>query len=571
MIDRQVLATTLDALGPHLASVFHSISLPLAALSLDHRFIEVNQGYLDVTGRSRNEMIGREVFEAFLGEPVALGGSSVTGLPASLQEVAATGQTVRMTVLRSGSASVAGVVGERFFNVSNIPIFDDDGAMVMVLVHAEEVTSFVDESMTNEVSVARGKSATVASREESFTAELSRLESLNDFSTALVAASTPEEVGRAVCRDGLRLAGAVAGSLVLLTADRYSIVASRGIHSGSELRWERFSVEVGNDPFSDAIDTSEPLFFRNPDEFLASYPHLADDVSRNPDHQAWAVLPLQVGEQRSGAIGLIYDRPQPFPSALRLLLYTVASLTGHAASRAQLLAEQKEAVASVQDALRPRVDQIPGVTISHLYRPATVATQAGGDWYDVINVSESRSLVVVGDVANHGTAAIGEMSRARATVHSFALAALDARDIAAWSDRLLSKLATTHTTCIVGILDHDTRTLTWSTAGHPYPIIVDSKRTTTVLSETHGAPLGTGFTAEYGQQQHRFARGDTIVFYTDGLIERPGESLDEATDQLCDTIQRSLESHDVASAVFDEMVPDDHSDDIAVLTLKFDR
>ncbi len=571
MKDREVLATTWEALGSHLASVFHSISSPLAALSLDHRFIEVNQAYTDMIGRSRGELVGRFVFEAFPENPGLVVEAPASGLVASLEKVAATGLTERMPVLRFDIANEAGDVDERFFNVSNIPIFDDDGTVAMVLVHAEEVTAFMNKRMKNEVSAPTGLPSQATAMEGVFTAELSRLESLNDFSTALVAASTPDEVGRAVCRDGLKLAGAVAGSLMLLNSEQYSMVTTRGVDSRTAVRWEQFYVDVGNEPFSDAITTGEPLFFNSPHDLLASYPSLADEVSQNPGHQAWVVLPLQFGEQRTGAIGLIYDRPQEFSAALRLLLYSLASLTGQAASRAQLLEEQKDAVESVQDALRPRIDPIPGVTISHLYRPATVATEAGGDWYDVINLSASKSLLVIGDVANHGTAAIGEMSRVRATVHSFAVAVIDPCDIAAWTDELLAKLATTHTTCIVGILDHDTRVLTWTTAGHPYPVIVDSTGTITVLDETHGAPLGTGFTSKYGQQQRHLDTGDTIVLYTDGLIERRGEPLDEATDQLCAAIKQAADSDDVAGAVFAEMVPNEHRDDIAVLVLRFDR
>ena len=374
-----------------------------------------------------------------------------------------------------------------------------------------------------------------------------------------------------MCRDGLGLAGASAGSLVLLDSSMFSMVASRGIADGTAVRWETFYNDSGNEPFADAIATGEPLFFGSRSALLAVYPGLADDLLLNPDHQAFAVLPLQIGDSTPGAIGLIYDRPQTFPTALRLVLYTLANLTAQAASRAQLLAEQSEAMRSMLASLKPRLDWIPGVTVSHLYRPATVDVSAGGDWYDVLSISETKTLVLIGDVANHGAVAVGEMSRTRATVHAFASTQCDPSDIATLSDQLLAKLATTHTTAVVAVFDHDERVLTWTTAGHPFPLVVGADGEISVLDETHGAPLGTGLTTRYGKQQRSIAPGETIVFYTDGLIEQRTEPIDESMDRLARAVTEHHGSDDLAEQLLQTLVPSGHHrDDVAVLALRLD-
>ena len=80
--------------------------------------------------------------------------------------------------------------------------------------------------------------------------------------------------------------------------------------------------------------------------------------------------------------------------------------------------------------------------MTDLYRPASVTTNAGGDWYDVIQVSERCTLIAIGDVANHGAVAVGEMARTRATVHAPCTAGLgtggdrDAGEPCAFADRV---------------------------------------------------------------------------------------------------------------------------------------
>ncbi len=498
MIDPEIVVETWADLGPRLATIFESVHTPYALLTLDHRFIVANSAYSEATGRHVADLRGKSLFDAFPENPENAASGTAASITESINRVIDTGSADSLPIHRFDIADADGEFVERYWHTTTIPIHDADGKIQMLLLHVEELTSFVQERLRldRRSSFTDPNVTTYASPLQAvgdvFTAELSRLESLSGLASALVGAQTPTEVGRAVMRDGLDLVGACAGSLVMLDSEWFVTVADHGIDDVSSQKWEQFVLDVGNEPFSDAISKGEALFFENRKTFLDAYPALDDEIARNGEHSSWVVLPLRAGDHVSGAIGLIFDEPRTFDAPLRLVMYTLADLTAQAASRAQLLSEQHEALHSVEVALQPRIDPIPGIAVSHLYRPATVAASAGGDWYDVIELSDERTMIAIGDVADHGAVAIGEMSRFRFTAQAFAAAGFQPAEIIRRTDELLARTATSQATAVLAILDHRSSELTWTTAGHPFPVVVDRNGAIVVLSETHGAPLGTG-------------------------------------------------------------------------------
>jgi serine phosphatase RsbU (regulator of sigma subunit) len=253
----------------------------------------------------------------------------------------------------------------------------------------------------------------------------------------------------------------------------------------------------------------------------------------------------------------------------RLVLFALANLTAQAASRARLLVEQTLALRSIEQAFEPRLDTVEGIRTSHLYRAATVASASGGDWYDLIGLGHT-SLIAIGDVANHGAVAVGEMVRARATVHALAHQGLGPAEIATQASAVLSKLASTFTTCVVAILDHRSLELEWTTAGHPFPILVRADGSIDTLTPTCGPPLGAGIDHPYESHRRRLAPGDTLVLYTDGLIERPTKTLDGGFDALRAVLpELNLTTPDLASRLFRALhEAERHRDDVAILTVR---
>lgn len=574
MPDPDVRRESWRQIESHLGAVFMAATSPYAVFDRNLRYVAANPAYETVFGRPADELIGALVFDVFPESPdSAVDPESADSLQRSLNAVLSTGTTDAMSLIRY-DIEVDGRYEERFWNVTNSPILDADGSVVLILNHPVDVTMFITERLRLQAGGTSEIEPTSRTRavEEVFVAELSRLESLNELALAMVAASNREEVGRAFVRDGVALVGAAAGSLVMYDSERFEMFAQSGLNDDSSARWSAFTLEAGHEPFSDVILGGESLFFSDRQSLVASYPHLVGDLESYPTHRSWATLPLQVADRVVGAIGLIFDKPQAFNVPIRLVLYTLANLTAQAASRAQLLEEQRTALASVEEALQPRVDPIPDVVVSHIYRAATVGSEAGGDWYDIVHLDDTTTLIAIGDVANHGAVAVGEMSRVRATVHAHAFAGHPPRDIAQLSDRVLSQMASTHTTAIIATLDRPTMSLDWTTAGHPYPVVIAASGEARLLDETHGAPLAVGLTNDYGQQHYQLQVGDTIVLYTDGLIERQDEELDVSMERLRKTAGALAPAcgEDLASELFRELRPTGHhTDDIAIVTLSY--
>lgn len=556
-----------ESLGSVLPDIIDAVLTPLAVLTTELRYVAVNGAYCAVVGRTAPEMVGRSIFEVF---PESDDGAP--GLRESLEFALSSGRAHSMPMLRYDVALAdGGPVIERYWHVSSIPVPRPDGTPWLVVVNPEEVTEYIGERLRLEAGGVPDAEVPSSTRlravDTAFEAVISRLQNLNDLASALVGATASDAIARALLTDGLAMAGAVGGTFITVDQDRFTITDHEGIDAATTERWTTFMVEPGAEPFSDALVGQTPLFFQTRDALLSAYPALRPEIERTA-HQAWAVLPLRVGDQVTGAIGLAYAEQQPFTMALELVLYTLANLATQAAARSRLLEEQSAAMRSVEAAFQPSLDPIPGVEVTECYRPASSSTNAGGDWYDIINVTDRCTLIAVGDVANHGPVAVGEMARTRATVHALALQGLAPDEIATQVDLVLSRVSATFTTSVIAILDTETNILTWTTAGHPHPIIRAADGTARFITPTHGAPLGTGVEDAYESSSMQLVAGDTLVLYTDGLVERADEPIDDGFERLRIAVEELAPAPGMAKAVFDRLIDEHrHADDVAVLTL----
>lgn len=568
--DAHLAADAWRSLGPHLADLFDSIESPLAVLSTDLVYVAVNPAYSAVTGRPIGDLINRHIFDVFPENPRTRDDRSPTSLRRSLTAVATSGVTDSMPLMRYDVLD-DGEYQPRYWHVTNFALFDADGHVDLIVNQPEEVTAYIDERLRlqadGEKSTASSPSQTHAV-DDVFTAAVTRLRSLNDLASSLVGAANPDEVGRAVMRDGLAMVGASAGSLVLAHGDRLHIVTSAGVATQTTAEWNSFTIDPGREAFSDVLSTGDPLFFPNRQAFDLRYPALAEATARS-GHGAWAVLPLRTDDDIAGAIGVIFDQPNDFDTPVRLVLYTLANLTAQAASRARLLAEQTTVMRSIEQAFEPRVDPIAGVVVTHASRAATVMASAGGDWYDLIDLGNGTTLVAIGDVSNHGSVAVGEMARARSTVHSLALLGHSPDQIADEAADILTRLASAFTTTIVATLDQATLELRWVTAGHPLPVLVAADGTSDTLGSTSGPPLGSGFDHAYTARTATLRAGDALVLYTDGLVERPGASFDAGVDTLRTALgDADRTAPDLAHRLVEALHPARRQrDDVAIVTL----
>jgi len=206
--------------------------------------------------------------------------------------------------------------------------------------------------------------------------------------------------------------------------------------------------------------------------------------------------------------------------ALSILLGLASALTllrnrRLARQRAELLGQ----VGLLQAALLPGMpDELGSARASVSYRPAD-GPGAGGDFYDVFPLAAGKTAVLIGDVSGHGRAALGRTALSRYTLRAYVEAGLEPRESLQIAGSVLAgKLQGDFVTALIAIHDAGAGTLTYSTAGHPPPIVVSGAGFVPVLAAT-APPLGVGPGTGQRQTTLPFPRGAVACFYTDGLTE----------------------------------------------------
>ncbi|MFE4632880.1 SpoIIE family protein phosphatase [Streptomyces sp. NPDC056773] len=176
----------------------------------------------------------------------------------------------------------------------------------------------------------------------------------------------------------------------------------------------------------------------------------------------------------------------------------------------------------------PVLETAPGLEIAARYRPAAEEYRVGGDWYDVQSLPDGRVLVTVGDIAGHGIAAATCMVALRGALHGFGFTGRPPGKLMEWLNEVALHTAGQPTaTVLCALYDPAVRTLRWTSAGHPPPLLVRDGRAR-LLETNPNVLLGALRGASYEETVTRLLPGDTLLLYTDGLVERRRVGLDES-------------------------------------------
>lgn len=190
----------------------------------------------------------------------------------------------------------------------------------------------------------------------------------------------------------------------------------------------------------------------------------------------------------------------------------------------------------------------PELTASLRYLPAETELEIGGDWHDVMPLPDGRVAIIVGDVVGHGLAASSSMGALRSATRALVRVLPDP---AAVLRELDAFVATTEQTPMVtvacAVLDPTDGSLTYANAGHPPPVLVGTGGDARYLEGGRSLPLA-GLQPARGVGTDRLAPGEVLVLYTDGLVERRGESLPDRMDRLCALAPVALRSPTLAAA-----------------------
>jgi serine phosphatase RsbU (regulator of sigma subunit)/anti-sigma regulatory factor (Ser/Thr protein kinase) len=188
---------------------------------------------------------------------------------------------------------------------------------------------------------------------------------------------------------------------------------------------------------------------------------------------------------------------------------------------------------TLQRGLLPdRIPDIPGVAVAARYVPATADMRVGGDWYDVIQLRGGLIGLAIGDVAGHGLQAVAAMGQLRMAVRAYAVQ--DPSPVAVMNGLrgLVSGLPMAEmVTLLYLVYDPDTGTVRFTNAGHP-PALVIGNGDTRYLDGGLAPPLGVLAEWDYAEVTQDLSPGVTLLLYTDGLVERRAQSIQEGLDRL---------------------------------------
>jgi len=175
--------------------------------------------------------------------------------------------------------------------------------------------------------------------------------------------------------------------------------------------------------------------------------------------------------------------------------------------------------------LKPSLPRSDGVEFRASYRPVP-ALYCGGDYYDVVFLSQDRYLLLIGDVAGHGVRAAFVTGILKAVIYPEYLRACVGKEFSpaaflTWlNERMNFELRSASgliITFFAGLLDMKSRTLRYANAGQTHPILVREGRA--VELPVSGSGLGFAAAVHYAEQQVDLRPGDTLSLYTDGLVE----------------------------------------------------
>jgi serine phosphatase RsbU (regulator of sigma subunit) len=288
---------------------------------------------------------------------------------------------------------------------------------------------------------------------------------------------------------------------------------------------------------------------------------------------AMAVVPLVADEWR-GLIAVSYGRVHTFVDEERAVLDTVGVLAARAFARGRRYdADHRASVALQRTALPTHLPEVDGLTIAARYRAGAAQADVGGDWYDVLLLGEDRVALLVGDVVGHGMDAAVAMGRLRTGFHMIAPLRPGPSDmVQAVSQQVEAIPNAMCSTVLCAVIDVSTGTMDWCRAGHVPPVLVrDGKGR--LLEEEGVAPLGVA--PELAAPVHRQALepGDVVVLYTDGVIERRKETIDQGFERLevVSTDLADLSPEDFSDALLEALVPvQEQTDDVALLVVRYD-
>jgi PAS domain S-box-containing protein len=331
-----------------------------------------------------------------------------------------------------------------------------------------------------------------------------------------------------------------------------------------------------------ALRSGEPVQLRTIDPALIAPSLPTEEVRaawRRLDTTSCTIVPLRARGETFGALAMLNAGARPAHTEMEIATAVeVARRGGLALDNARLYGRQLKVAETLQHSLLTAPPQPDHLEIAVRYRPAATYQQVGGDWYDAFQ-PDGATVLVIGDVVGHNIDAAAAMGQIRSILRGIAcdrpgspaqtltrvdrtLATLGVDTLAT---ALIARLEQTPEQAATGL-----RTLRWSSAGHLPPALLHPAGAVALLASPPERLLGADATAPRTDHEAILHPGDTVLFYTDGLVEHGRTGIDQGLDRLTAILTGLVDVplDKVCDQLLDHVLPDDADDDIALLAVR---
>ena len=299
---------------------------------------------------------------------------------------------------------------------------------------------------------------------------------------------------------------------------------------------------------------------------------LADPAILDVGISSMLGVPLLAHDEIIGVIAIGVRAPRRLAAEDIDLMRLTADRVALAIEHVRAYRREQHIAETLQRSLQPlQFPNLPGVSLAGRYLPAASEAEVGGDWYDAIGLPGGRVLLVMGDVSGKGLAAASTLGALRSAIRAYAL---EGHGPAQITERLntfvLAEPLREHmATLVLAVFDPVDAELTYVNAGHPPPLTLSVEGAPQFLDGARSVPVGVLPFPGYREETVTLEPGGAVVLYTDGLIERRSEHLDEGLERLSEAAAVGpLEAEDLCDRLLTVALPSGAtSDDVALLTL----
>lgn len=301
----------------------------------------------------------------------------------------------------------------------------------------------------------------------------------------------------------------------------------------------------------------------------------ATDLVLDADgRSAWVRIPVTDPDAGGSLLRATLSRRLPHDDDYLAFLRLVAAALGRTMDRVLAIRSERRLSAALQLSLLAKPVDAPDLDVAVRYLPATEVAQIGGDWYDAFRLPDGSLAVVVGDVAGHDQRAAAGMAQVRNLTRGVAYSLADAPSTTlAGVDRAMRGLdvgvIATAVFAQIGDGQDGSRVLRWSNAGHPPPVLIAPDGSARLLETAPELLLGLDPDTHRADHVVDLEPGGTLLLYTDGFVERRGESLQQGLDWLIHAVRglQHLHPEELCNRLLGE-VAGDLEDDVALLALR---